>query len=178
MSRTLAQPTLVMGSFLPSPFTLFTLWTDRDPRLVLRGAVARIWDISTVIHVISWLSVVGCFVFSRWRNHPFLSSARIFCSIQDNTWLLSISLGSPTWESEFPASRTTFSRLPYFCALFPPYFCPSLCCSRLQANQEDQKPRFNFQDVPKLNILVHFLAFVLAGGGHWFLMKVTTGQFS
>ena len=112
----------------------------------------------------SWLSVVGCFVFSRWRDHTFLSSARIFCSIKDNIWLLSISLGNPTLKSEFPASRTTFSRLPYFCAPLPPYFCPSLGCSRLQVNQEDQKPRFNFQDVPKLNILVHFLAFVLAGG--------------
>ena len=65
--------------------------------------------------------------------------------------------------SESPASRTTFSRLPYFCAPLPPDSRPSLCYSRLQVNQEDQKPGFNFQTVPKLNILVHFLAFALAG---------------
>ena len=59
--------------------------------------------------------------------------------------------------SRFPC---TFSRLPYFCAPLPPDSRPSLCCSRLQVNQ----PGFNFQTVPKLNILVHFLVFVLAGG--------------
>ena len=91
---------------------LFMLWTDRDPWLVLRGAVARIWD----------------------------------------------------FISESPASRTTFSRLPYFCAPLPPDSRPLLCCSRLQVNQEDQKSGFNFQTEPKLNVLVHFLAFVLAGG--------------
>ena len=57
----------------------------------------------------------------------------------------------------------TASRLPYFCAPLPPNSHPSLCCSRLQVNQEDQKTGFNFQPVPKLDILVHFLAFVLAG---------------
>ena len=66
--------------------------------------------------------------------------------------------------SESPAFRTTFSRPPYFCAPLPPDYRPSLCCSRLQVNQEDQKPGFNFQTVPKLDILVRFLAFVLAGG--------------
>ena len=59
--------------------------------------------------------------------------------------------------SRFPY---TFSRLPYFCVPLPPDSHPSLCCSRLQVNQ----PGFNFQTVPKLNILVHFLVFVLAGG--------------
>ena len=72
--------------------------------------------------------------------------------------------GGGTGRSESPASRTTFSRLPYFCAPLPPDSRPSLCCSRLQVNQEDQRPGFNFQTVPKLNILFHFLAFVLAGG--------------
>ena len=91
---------------------LFMLWTDRDPWLVLRGAVARIWD----------------------------------------------------FISESPASPTTFSRLPYFCALLPPDSRPSLCSSRLQVNQVDQKSGFNFQTEPKLNVLVHFLAFILAGG--------------
>ena len=66
--------------------------------------------------------------------------------------------------SESPASRTTFSRLPYVCAPLPPDSRPSLCCSRLQVNQEDQKLRFNFQTVPKINIRVHSPAFVLAGG--------------
>ena len=51
------------------------------------------------------------------------------------------------------------SRFPYFYALLSPDSHPSWCCSRLQVNQEDQKPGFNFQTVPKLNILVHFLAF-------------------
>ena len=41
---------------------------------------------------------------------------------------------------------------------------PSLCCSSLQVNQEDQKLGFNFQTVLKLNIVVHFLALFLAGG--------------
>ena len=50
-----------------------------------------------------------------------------------------------------------------FCAPLSHDSHPSLCCSCLQVNQEDQKLRFNFQIVPKLNILVHFLAFVLAG---------------
>ena len=87
--------------------------------------------------------------------------------------------GGGGWDrgSESPVSPTTFSRLPYFCAPLPPDSRPSLCCSRLQVNQEDQKPGFNFQTVPKLNILVHFLAFVLAGD-HWDPMKVITGQFS
>ena len=67
-------------------------------------------------------------------------------------------------ESESPASRTTFSRLPYFCAPLPPDSRPSLCCSRLQVNQEDQKSGVNFQTEPKLNVLVHFPTFVLAGG--------------
>ena len=60
---------------------------------------------------------------------------------------------------ESPASRTIFSHLPYFYTLLSPDSHPSLCCSRLQVDQEDQKPGFNFQTVPKLNILVHFLAF-------------------
>ena len=34
---------------------------------------------------------------------------------------------------------------------------------------------FNFQTVPKLNILVRFLAFVSAGD-HWVPMKVITGH--
>ena len=72
--------------------------------------------------------------------------------------------GGETGASESPASHTTFSHLLYFCAPMPPNSHPSLCCSRLQVNQEDQKPGFNFQTVPKLNILVNFLAFVLAGG--------------
>ena len=66
--------------------------------------------------------------------------------------------------SESPASRTAFSRLPYVCAPLPPDSHPSWCCSRLQVNQEDQKLRFNFQTVPKINIRVHSPAFVLAGG--------------
>ena len=70
--------------------------------------------------------------------------------------------------SRFPCTFSrlpcTFSRLPYFCAPLPPDSRPSLCCFHLQVNQEDQKPGFNFQTVPKLNILVHFLVFVLAGG--------------
>ena len=41
----------------------------------------------------------------------------------------------------------------------------------------DQKPGFNFQTVPKLNVLVHFLAFASARD-LWFPMKVATGQFS
>ena len=39
-----------------------------------------------------------------------------------------------------PASRTIFSHLPYFYALLSPDSHPSLCCSRLQVNQEDQNP--------------------------------------
>ena len=46
--------------------------------------------------------------------------------------------------SESPASPTMFSHLPYFYALLSPDSHPPLCCSRLQVNQEDQKPRFNF----------------------------------
>ena len=72
--------------------------------------------------------------------------------------------GRGTGGSESPAFRTTFSRPPYFCAPLPPDSRPSLCCSRLQVTQEDQKPGFNFQTVPKLDMLVRFLAFVLAGG--------------
>ena len=53
-----------------------------------------------------------------------------------------------TGGSESPASRTTFSHLPYFYALLSPDSHSSLCCSRLQVNQEDQKPRCNFQTVP------------------------------
>ena len=68
-----------------------------------------------------------------------------------------------TGGSESPASRTTFSRLPYFCAPLPPDSRSSLCCSRLQVYQKDQKPGFNFQTAQKLNILVHFLACALAG---------------
>ena len=67
-------------------------------------------------------------------------------------------------RSESPAPRTAFSRLPYVCAPLPPDPHPSLCCSRLQVNQEDKKPKFNFQTVPILNILVRFVAFVLARG--------------
>ena len=61
----------------------------------------------------------------------------------------------------------------------PVLLCPFVLPNptRLQVSQEDQKPGFNFQTVPKLNILVRFLAFVLAGG-HWVPIKVTTGQFS
>ena len=56
------------------------------------------------------------------------------------------------------------SRFPYYVLPPPVRLCPfaslpSLCCFRLQVNQEDQKPGFNFQTVPKLNILVHYLAF-------------------
>ena len=61
---------------------------------------------------------------------------------------------------ESPASRTIFSHLPYFYTLLSPDSHPSLCCSRLQVNQEDQNQKNQkFQTVPKLNILVHFLAF-------------------
>ena len=49
---------------------------------------------------------------------------------------------------------------PYFYTPLPHDPHPLLCCSRLQ---EDQRPGINFQTVPKLNFLVHFLAFVLAG---------------
>ena len=52
--------------------------------------------------------------------------------------------------SRFPC---TFSRLPYFCAPLPPDSRPSLCCSCLQVNQDDQKPGFNFQTVPKLKVV-------------------------
>ena len=49
------------------------------------------------------------------------------------------------WGSESPASCTTFSRLPYFCAPLPPDSHLSLSCSRFrfQVNQEDQKPGFD-----------------------------------
>ena len=70
----------------------------------------------------------------------------------------------PARRSESPAPRTAFSRLPYVCAPLPPDPHPSLCCSRRQVNQEDKKPKFNFQTVPILNILVRFVAFVLARG--------------
>ena len=40
--------------------------------------------------------------------------------------------------SESPASHTMFSHLLYFCAPLPPDSHPSLCCFRLQVNQEDQ----------------------------------------
>ena len=72
--------------------------------------------------------------------------------------------GGSTRGSESAASRT-----------FVPLCFPNP--TRLQVSQEDQKPGFNFQTVPKLNILVRFLAFVLAGG-HWVPIKVITGQFS
>ena len=85
--------------------------------------------------------------------------------------------GGGTGRSESSASRTTFYRLPYLCSPLPPDSHPSLCFSRLQVNQEDQKPGFNFQTVPKLNIVVHFLAFFWRGD-HRFPMKVITGQFS
>ena len=75
----------------------------------------------------------------------------------------SVAGGGGTGGSQSPASRTTFSRLPYFCAPLSHDSHPSLCCSRLQVNQEDQKPGFTFQTVPKRNILVYFLAFVWAG---------------
>ena len=67
--------------------------------------------------------------------------------------------GGETGGSKSPASPTMFSHLPYFYSPLSPDSQPSLCCSRLQVNQEDQKPGFNFQNVLKLNILVHFLAF-------------------
>lgn len=89
---------------------------------------------------------------------------------------LQVGRGGRPKGSEFPASRATFSCLTYFCAPLPPDSRPSLCCSRLKVNQEDQKLGFNFQTVLKLNILVHFLAFVLAGDP-WFPMKVTTDLF-
>ena len=38
-----------------------------------------------------------------------------------------------------------------------------LCAYSGEDSQEDQRPGFNFQTVLKLNFLVHFLAFVLAG---------------
>ena len=59
---------------------------------------------------------------------------------------------------ESPAFRTIFSHLPYFYALLSPDSYPLLCCSRLHVNQEDQNPGL-IQTVPKLNILVDFLAF-------------------
>ena len=45
------------------------------------------------------------------------------------------------------ASCTTFSCLPYFCAPLPSDSHPSLCCSRLQVNQEDQKPGLTFKKI-------------------------------
>ena len=45
--------------------------------------------------------------------------------------------GGGTGGSESSASRTTFYRLPYLCAPLPPDSRPSLCCFRLQVNQED-----------------------------------------
>ena len=63
-------------------------------------------------------------------------------------------------------------RLCHFSYIFGPLPLdshPSLRCSHLQVNQEDQKPKFNFQSVLKLNIIVHFLAFVLVGDP-WFLI--------
>ena len=46
-----------------------------------------------------------------------------------------------------------------------------------QRVSEDQKPGFNFQTLPKRNILVHFLA-LFWQENHWVPMKVITGQFS
>ena len=46
-----------------------------------------------------------------------------------------------------------------------------------QRVSEDQKPGFNFQTLPKRNILVHFLALSWQEN-HWVPMKVITGQFS
>ena len=106
---------------------------------------------------------------SPW--YKFLSRPSLPCSTNPRWRLIIFVLGvlrgvggRGTGGSESPAFRTTFSRPPYFCASLPPDSRPSLCCSRLQVNQEDQKPGFNFQTVPKLDILVRFLAFVLAGG--------------
>ena len=48
---------------------------------------------------------------------------------------------------EVRVSCTTFSCPPYFCAPLPPDFHPSLCCSRLQVNQEDQKPGLTFKKI-------------------------------
>ena len=69
-------------------------------------------------------------------------------------------MGGSTRGSESAASRT-----------FVPLCFPNP--TRLQVSQEDQKPGFNFQTMPKLNILVRFLAFVC-----WVPIKVITGQFS
>ena len=107
--------------------------------------------------------------------YPLLSSIESICAIailNVCTFTIKASLIQSFREifslfcrgPESSASRTTLSRLPQFCAPLPPDSHPSLCCSCLQLNQEDQKPGFNFQTWPKLNILVHFLAFVLAGG--------------
>ena len=64
-----------------------------------------------------------------------------------------------TGGSESPASPYNVVPPPVLYAPLSPDSHPSLSCSRLQVNQEDQKPGFNFQTVLKLNILVHFLAF-------------------
>ena len=48
---------------------------------------------------------------------------------------------------EVRVSCTTFSCPPYFCAPLPPDFHSSLCCSRLQVNQEDQKPGLTFKKI-------------------------------
>ena len=48
---------------------------------------------------------------------------------------------------EVRVSCTTFSCPPYFCAPLPPDFHPSLCWSRLQVNQEDQKPGLTFKKI-------------------------------
>ena len=45
-----------------------------------------------------------------------------------------------TWE-------VRVSCLPYFCAPLPPDSHPSLCCSRLQVNREDQKPGLTFKKI-------------------------------
>ena len=48
---------------------------------------------------------------------------------------------------EVRVSCTTFSCPPYFCAPLPPDFHPSLCWSRPQVNQEDQKPGLTFKKI-------------------------------
>ena len=77
----------------------------------------------------------------------------------------------------FRVSRSLYHVLPPPVVLCPfasrlPPFIVLLC---LQVNQEDQKPGFNFQTVHKLNIFVHFLAFVSAWD-YWVPVKVITGH--
>ena len=104
-------------------------------------------------------------VFSKsWLRIRFQCSISICFKFLTAGWYVVtkdnlVEEGGGTGGSESPASRTMFSHLPYFYAPLSPDSHPSLCCSRLQVNQEDQKPGFNFQTVPKLNILIHFLAF-------------------